>query len=261
MAKQSLLDMTQDILSDMNSDEVSSITDTVESLQVAQIIKSTYEEMMSRKNWPHLQTLLSLDSSTTTARPTHMAVPETIKETISISYNKRLVSQTAPRWQEVEYLYPDDFLRRTNDRNTDIDNTVEITDISGVKLLIKNDKAPTWYTSFDDENIVFDSYDSEVETTLQSSKTQVLAYVMPVFTLTDVFVPDLPAELFSALLAEAKSTCFARIKQSPDAKAEQQARRSMSWASRKGWQVKGGWRFPDYGRQPTRASNDRSRDG
>jgi hypothetical protein len=42
MAKMTLLEMTQDILSDMDSDEVNSINDSVESLQVAQIIKTTY---------------------------------------------------------------------------------------------------------------------------------------------------------------------------------------------------------------------------
>tara|TARA_R110000787_G_scaffold193899_2_gene305431 strand:+ start:13417 stop:14175 length:759 start_codon:yes stop_codon:yes gene_type:complete len=248
MSKLSILDMTQDIASDMNSDEISSITDTIESLQIAQIIKSTYEEMMSRKNWPHLQKLIALDASGTTARPTHMAVPETIKEVVSVSYNKRKLTQTAPRWQEVEYKYPDEFLRITNSRNTDISNTVEITDISGVTLIIKNDSAPTYFTSFDDENIVFDSYDNTVDSTVQASKSQVLAYITPVFTLSDTFVPDLPIEMFSTLLAEAKSTCFTRIKQAADGKAEQQARRGMSWASRKAWQVAGGWRFPDYGR-------------
>lgn len=252
MSKLSVLDMVQDILSDMNSDEVSSITDTMESLQVAQILKSTYEEMMSRKNWPHLQKLIYLNSSGTTDRPTHMAVPETIKEVVSVSYNKIKDGQTAPRWSEVEYKYPDDFLRYTNSRNTALANTVEIEDVSGVKLLIKNDAAPTFYTSFDDENIVFDSYDSAVDSTLQASKTQVLAYMSPVVTLNDTFVFDLPAEMFSVLLAEAKSTCFTRIKQMPDGKAEQQARRGLSWASRKAWQVEGGWRFPDYGRKGNR---------
>lgn len=240
--------MTQDIMSDMNSDEISSITDTVESLQVAQIIKSTYEEMMARKNWPHLQKLLALTSSTTPTRPTHMAVPEAIKEVVSISYNKRKASNTAPRWAEVVYKYPDEFLRITNSRNTDNLNMLEISDVSGVKLIIKTDAAPTYFTSFDDENIVFDSYDNSVDDTLQSSKTQVLAYVSPVFTLSNSFVPDLPIEMFSTLLAEAKSVCFTRIKQAPDGKSEQQAKRGMSWASRKAWQVDGGWRFPDYGR-------------
>ncbi len=36
MAKMTLLEIVQDIMSDMDSDEVSSINDSVESLQVAQ---------------------------------------------------------------------------------------------------------------------------------------------------------------------------------------------------------------------------------
>jgi hypothetical protein len=39
MAKMTVLDMVQDIMSDMNSDNVNDINDTPESLRVAQIIK------------------------------------------------------------------------------------------------------------------------------------------------------------------------------------------------------------------------------
>lgn len=246
--KKTLLDMTQDILSDMNSDEVSSITDTLESMQVAQIIKSTYEDLMSRKNWDHLRKLTQLDASTTTARPTHMKVEENIKEVVSLNYNKQNINQTSSRWDVVQYMLPDHFLQHINGRNADNTNTDEIEDVTGVKLLIKNDKAPTYYTSFDDEYIVFDSYDSEVDSTLQASKVQMLAYVLPTFTLTDTFVPDLPAEMFSTLLADAKSACFSRIKQMPEGKAEQQSRKGLSWASQRAFQVAGGWNFPNFGR-------------
>lgn len=246
--KKSLLDMTQDILSDMNSDEVSSVTDTVESMQVAQIIKSTYEDLMSRKNWEHLRQLTQLDSSLTTSRPTHMKVEEAIKEVVSINYDKQRSTQTSPRWEPVTWLSPDEFLLHTNTRNTDNVNTIEIEDVTGVKLLIKTDKAPTYYTSFDDEYVVFDSYDNEVDSVLQSVKTQLIAYILPSFTVSDTFVPDLPAEMFSVLLAEAKSACFARIKQTPDGKSEQQSRKGLSWASQRAFQVNGGWQFPSYGR-------------
>lgn len=248
--KKSVLDLTQDILSDMNSDEVSSITDTLESMQVAQIIKSVYEDMMSRKNWPHLKKLTQLTSSGTTSRPTHMAVEENIKEVVKVNYNKRKSTDTSSKWGEVYYVTPDQFLLKTNSRNSSNADTDEITDISGVKLLIKNDRAPEYYTSFDDENIVFDSYDSAVDSTLQNDKTQLIAYVLPTFTLSDSFVPDLPAEMFSVLLAEAKSVCFTRIKEMPDGKSEQQSRKGMSWASQKAFQVSGGWQFPSYGRVP-----------
>lgn len=247
--KMSLLDMVQDILSDMNSDEVSSITDTLESLQVAQIIKSVYYELISRKNWPHTRKLLQLTPSGDSTKPTHMSVPDSIKEVVEINYDKRKTTDTSPKWRRVEYLHPDEFLRYTNGRNSSNSNIDEIEDYTGVELLIRNDAAPTYYTSFDDENLVFDSYDNTVDTTLQETKTQVIAYVIPTFTLSDTFTPDFPAEAFAGLLAEAKSVCFVRIKQMPDAKAEQQSRKQLGWLSVKNWQVDGGWRFPDYGRR------------
>lgn len=42
MAKRTLLDIVQEILNDMDSDEVTSINDTIESLQVANIVRSCY---------------------------------------------------------------------------------------------------------------------------------------------------------------------------------------------------------------------------
>ena len=49
MPKLTLLDMTQDILSDIDSDEVNSISDTPDSLQVAGIIKSSFYDMIDIK--------------------------------------------------------------------------------------------------------------------------------------------------------------------------------------------------------------------
>mgnify|MGYP000149502562 CR=1 FL=1 len=55
---------------------------------------------------------------------------------------------------------------------------------------------PSFYTSFDDEHIVMDSYKSSVETTLQNSKTQAYGVVYPTFTISDTFTPDLDDTLF-----------------------------------------------------------------
>jgi len=248
MSKLTVIEMVQNILSAMNSDEVSSINDTVESYQVAEIVRSTYNELIARKNWPHTRKLIQLEASGDNDKPTHMGAPEVVKEIVEVNYNKKKITDTREKWEPVKYLYPDEFLRMTNGYNTDSADTEEITDYSGVKFLIKTDKAPQYYTSFDDENFVFDSYDSDIDTTLQATKTQVVAYVFPTFTFSDDFTPDLPIEMFPAFLAECKSVCFAQIKQTPDAKSEQQSRRGMNWLSNKSWQIAGGWRFPDYGR-------------
>ena len=70
--KYTLLEIVQEILSDMDSDEVNSIDDTVESQQVASIVRSAYMALMSNRNWAHLRKLVNLVNSTTTAQPTHM---------------------------------------------------------------------------------------------------------------------------------------------------------------------------------------------
>ena len=63
MAKMNLLAMTQDILSDMDSDEVNSITESVEALQVAQIIKTTYYNIIDGKDYAFLYELFQMDAS------------------------------------------------------------------------------------------------------------------------------------------------------------------------------------------------------
>lgn len=249
MAKLTLLEMVQDILSDMNSDEVNSIDDTPDSLQVAQIVKSSYFELIGNKNWPHLRELITLEASADNNKPTHMKVPELIKELQWIKYNKRDVDDTRNKYEDVKFLYPDEFLDLTNAYNDSLAEVDIITDFSGVVFNIKNDEAPTFWTSFDDDYVVFNSYDNEVDTTLQSSKTQCSAFREPSWSMVDGFIPDLPSEAFPALLADAKSACFMRLKQMPDQKSEQQALRQRSWLSRKAWRTSGGIRFPNYGRR------------
>ncbi len=109
MAKMTLLEMVQDIMSDMNDDDVNAISDTIESLQVAQIVKSVYFEMMANKNWPHLKKLDNLESSNEAAKPTHMKLPDLVKELEWIEYNKRTeAAPTKSRYELVKYLSVDD---------------------------------------------------------------------------------------------------------------------------------------------------------
>lgn len=249
MAKPNLLAIVQDILNDMDSDPVNSIDDTDEATQVAAIVKSTYEAMISNRNWPHTARIINLTASTDNLFPTYMTIDEDIKEFISVFYDKRKIDDTRLRYQEVRWKEPDDFLRYTNQRNSDADNIDVVLDPSGVKLLIQSDRAPSYYTSFDDNTLVFDSYDSAVDSTLQSAKTQARAYTIPSFELSNTFIPDLPLEAFSALIEEAKSKAQMKLKQFQDVKSEQEAGRQNRWLSRKAWRVKGGIRYPNYGRK------------
>lgn len=241
--------MVQDILNDMDSDNVNSINDTVEALQVTQILKTTYFELMASKKWPHLKVATKLEASGDNNKPTHMKMPELMQFVENIFYNKQKSTETRVKYDEIIYCEPDEFLELLNSRNQDDTNITKYSDYSGIDLLIATNVAPTYYTSFDDEYLVFDSYDSDVDTTLQASKTQIIGYKEPTWTTSDTFIPDMPSKYFPMLQAETKATCFASIKQMPNVKEEQKARRQRTWLSREKWRQNGGIKFPDYGRK------------
>lgn len=248
-AKMSLLELVQDILSDMDSDDVNSIDDTVESTQVAQIVKATYQAMMSNRNWPHQKRLLTLIPSGDDTLPTHMTMQEEIKEMVGIKYNSaKLADGTRRLYQPIYWVEPDDFLRISNGRNSSDANVDIIVGDNNIEFLIVNNQAPRYYTSFNDSVLIFDAYDAAVDDTLQASKMQATAYVMPEWIHTDDAIPDLPAEAFTALLEEAKSRAFVKLKQQSDPTAATEARRQQAWLSRKAWRAAGGVKYPSYGR-------------
>ena len=252
--KLSLLDMVQDILSDMDSDEVNGIDDTQESLQVAQIVKSTYFELISRRDWPHLKELFKLESSGDNTKPTHTKIPSKIEEVRAINYNKRQLSDSKDKYEEVLYMSPEVFLTHTNARSSDASNVTTVEDFSGVTLFVVNDAGPQFWTSFDDEYIVFDSYDNEVDSTIQTSKTQCHGLRQPSWSMVDDFIPDLPIDAFPLLLAEAKSVAQFRLRGFQDQKAEQQATRQRFRMSRKSWKANSPSRYPNFGRKFNKTS-------
>jgi len=243
-----LLEIVQDILNDLDSDFVNSIDDTVEAQQVAQIVKTSYYEMIGNRNWPHLRKLVQFEASGALSKPNYLRIPNGTKEVSYVVYDCRKDGETSSKEREMKYYAPEDFLRKLALRSVS-DSTVEVSDFNGVKLKVINNKAPEFYTSFDDKYLVFDSFDSEVDDTLKKSKSSGLAYITPAWVHEDGAYPDLPSDAFSALLEEAKSTAFLALKQTANQKAEQKASRQQRWLSRKAWRVNGGVTYKIYGRK------------
>src|SRR5882757_6715281 len=84
--KYTLLELTQDILSGMSSDEVNSISDTSESLQVATIIKQKYFDIINRVPLPEHEQLIQLDPSLDADSPVLMFVPQGIADIKWLKY-------------------------------------------------------------------------------------------------------------------------------------------------------------------------------
>lgn len=246
--KMTLIEMVQDILNDLDSDEVNHIDDTIEAQQVAQILKTCYYEMLGHRNWPHTRKLIQLEASGNLSLPNYMILPENLSELTYFKYDKAKIDATDISIGDVTYKEPDEFLRYVSTRKSSNENVQTVVDPSGTKILTLTNVAPTYWTSFDDNYLVTDSYNKEVDDTLKKSKSQAQAYITPEWNRVDSFVPDLPAEAFPAFLEEAKSTAFLALKQVANQKAEQKAKRNQAWLSRKAWRANGGVRYDDYGR-------------
>ena len=228
MTKQTLLELTQEVLSSLDGDEVNSISDTTESAQVATIIRRVYYDIISRSNLPEHFDLFELTASGDSSKPTLMYRPARVNQLIWLKYDKRLLGDTAPNIQLVDYMPPTEFAKMMHALNLDDTDVLSFDHtISGdaVTFLYRNDKAPDWWTSFDDYTFVFDSFDDEIDDTLQKTKTVCYGLVDVEWTVNDAFIPDLDAQQFSLLVNEAKSLAWAELKQAQHAKAEQSARR------------------------------------
>jgi hypothetical protein len=263
MATMTLLDIVQDILSDLDSDEVNSISDTVEATQVAQIVKTTYFNIIDGKDWPQLFQFFQLEASGTTSRPTYMRLPTNVINLIYVKYNVRTTNDTFDKFQELKYKTPVEFMRLVDARHSDASNVTVVTDATGIKFNILNDTNPTFYTSFDNEHIILDAFDSAVDSTSQTSKTQCYGKVYPTWTMEDTFIPDLPIQAFSYLLNESKSIAFVVLKQSPNPKAEQHSVTQRRRMSEEAWRLRNGVLLPDFGRKSgsQKVNNDYKRMG
>lgn len=221
MRKMTLLQMVQNILSALDSDEVNSISDTVESLQVAEIIKETFYEQFNNIYIPEFESLFQLESANDTDRPNYLKIPSNVSKVVWIKY-RDLESGT---FRELEYVPPEEFLSTQLSFNPNHQNLTEITDTSGIKYSIENNRGPTRFTVFDDAYIAFDAFDSNNEAVVQSTNSIGYGVKTEEFKIDDDYVPPIDGNLFPLLLAESKATSFINLKQISSSKEEQRARR------------------------------------
>lgn len=220
--RRTLLEIVQSILNDMDSEEVNSISDSVEAEQIASVVKDTYYNIVTTRLVPEHKTSFALTSLSDLNRPTHFKYPEGVKVIDKLYYN--MSTDGGVEYQEIRYVEPIDFFE--NLPTSDNSNILVVTDVDNeTSLVIKTDRMPTYYTSFDDEHIVMDSYDSTVDNILAASKTKAFGTKFPSFTISDSFEPDLDDVMLPYLLAESKSACMSLFKAGSDPKVEQAARR------------------------------------
>lgn len=347
--------MVQNILSRLSSDEVNSIGDTTESLQVATILQTTYFNLVSRAGLPDQMQLFQLTPSNDPTKPVLMFKPANVDKidwlkyldtnpndsgqvdqfgsyqhnlnlditsttftttsttsntiglgsktftvasglnikaggsvaassglnqmigtvgsysgtTLIISVTQSTGSGTytvwtiqgpspgiaSPVYKYVTLLPAQQFLDMTNNFNLNDNNVAQFTFNEGPSsftFYYKNNIQPRYATVIENFYFVFDSFDNTQDSTLQANKTLCSGQTIPVFTLTDNFIPDLDDYQFPLLLSEATSLAFFELKQTLHQKAEQENKRQWSQVQKnKSIDNKPSYfdQLPDFGRR------------
>lgn len=253
MKKLTLLEIVQDTLNAMSSDEVSSIDETTEAIQIAELARTIYFEWTSRDDWPFQKELIQLQSLGDTTKPNYLVLQNKIAEVsedcLEIKYEVTESGDADRTFKTIKYLKPKEFIDKTITRNTGDADVIEVEDFSGIDLFIKNDDHPTWWTSFDDDYIVFDSYKSSEDTTLQQSKTVAFALVSPTWERENTFIPEMPAKMFPSFLAEIISNAMFYYKDQFSPHDDKRSLRGMSRMRRSAGRANNDPKRNKYGRR------------
>lgn len=240
MAKLTMLQIVQRVLSITDGDEVTTIDETVESEQVAELVRTTYDDIMSEFPWYHRRSTIQLE---VTAVAHEMKMPSEVDRLLSnvIYYGKK----------EVQWILPENMLRQLKKMDTTLDNI----DSNGAI----NDADPTFWSSLDDENIIFNSYDGS----LVSSETSVWAASVPTTPNVDTDVPDMPHGLHIALLYGVMAEAFGSQKGDLSSSNKYENKKIKKIAKAKNFARRTGKdKLPgqnvNYGRRTINRSNERA---
>ena len=196
----------------------------MESTQITEIIEDVFFNLVTNKIIAEHESLAQLEALSDPDMPNYLRLTDPTVRVTNIRYNTSTTPGSTTTYKTLDYVTPQEFLRRMDTLDSS-DATVDtVTDFGSSRILCYNNVFPTYWTSFDDEYLVFNAYHSDYDSSLQSSKAQVIIHKVPTFTKTDTFTPDMDENLFPLLLNEAKSWAHLELRQNVHQKAEQSAR-------------------------------------
>jgi hypothetical protein len=251
MAKDTLIELVQDILSDSDGDEINSISDTIEGQQCATVIRRIYQDIIETYDLQGTETAFKLEASGDADLPTLMRVPSDISDVYEVRYNTSI--DAIPIYTVIPYTTPSDFLTRVANNDSSQPNYQDMIEPEGgFTLSIRNDQAPSMWTSFDGgDTLLFNSFDSDVDSTLQTSKTQCLGRKRFDLVIADTTVIDLPEQLQQLLYNEAREMFFELYKDGAPRAVNERARYSRMKMKERHTKFEAPpiERLPDYGRK------------
>jgi len=216
MAVPTLLEMTKSVATFVGADEVSSIPETVESIDIANILLVVLKDFTSRYDWEFLND--QTGQLETTAYPFIGKIPASYRSVTSVYKD----SSTDPN-RKLMYLMPKYFIKLCSTRAGD-----QFEGTAGLKLKIPKG-LPRYYTSFDEKNIVVDGYDDGSatlgNTIIIGRKHFDMTGAVTANIPNDNWVAPIPEVMVAFWLAEASALAHFTMRQAPSERKEMEAAR------------------------------------
>ena len=222
--KQNLLDIVQRVAEFCNAG-------SVKSMQIAKIVKETFEDLVLRRELVTGQALLQLQSVSDVEKPTHLSLRDGVIALDNVKYKN-----DKGTLDDLQYVEPMEFVDNSLHLDPTADNVKNVTDYSGIIFNVHNDRAPKYYTIMADganEYLVLDAYNKDFEDTLQGHNVVAYGHVMPEFRLEDSFVPPLSIQQFPVLISRAKTFAAKELKDQENALEYDKGRKQFIQVSQK----------------------------
>ena len=177
---------------------ISTIDDGLEAQQVASIAEKVFYDLDNDVfGNRQLESLVQLESLADSEKPNYLKLPTNASDIRHdvVMYNTSQ-SNSEVLMNEMVYITPLEFLEKVGNR-------------------IATNKAPEYYTSFDDEFLVFDSYDKIADDTLQASKSGVITQIDRSFTQSDSYIIDFPEWFHPTYLNSVMAEASAALREEP----------------------------------------------
>lgn len=242
-----LLYTVQRVLEKLDLDVVNSINDSQDAVLIAREAEDTFFDLINRNEWPERYDLIDLESVGSTSNPTALRLPSNVLRITSLRYDITEDGDENQSFRTIEQLDPEEFLDIVYARKSSLSNVQEVS-YKGIPLYVYNDQQPTYFTTFDNNLLVLDSFVNTTETTLNGTKAVCRGSFLPSWQHTDNFVIPLDNNTYPLYLAELSSACSISLNGAVLPTEEFRKAAGMNNLRRKAFRTEKHVKKNDYGR-------------